>query len=194
MDQPQNAMDPIRFCFDERKATAAAAVFLAEHGNRMPYMKLVKLLYIAERECLRKRGRPVFGDEYFALPRGMVVSRVLDLIKREGDPLVETSGIWSGHITKQGYNVTLAAPPDLGCLSDSEMDTIREIAGVFRTLDQWQLGDFTHALPEYRDPGSSSLQISPDDILRALAKSDEEVEEIREDAIERKHFDSIFGV
>ncbi len=194
MDQRSNAMDPIRFSFDERKATATAAVFLAEHGGSMPYMKLIKLLYMAERESLRKFGRPVFGDRYFSLKHGPVVGTVLDLIRREVDPLDETRSIWSDHVQRQGYDVTLAAQPDLGCLSDSELDTIREIASVFRALDQWQLRDITHALPEYKDPGNSVLPISPEDILRALAKSDEQVEEIREDAIERKHFDSIFGV
>jgi uncharacterized phage-associated protein len=193
MDEQTSAMDPIRFSFDERKATATAAVFLAEHGGRMPYMKLIKLLYMAERESLRKYGRPVFGDRYFSLPHGPVVSGVLDLIRRGDDPLEETKGIWLEHVERKGFDVCLASEPDLGCLSDSELETIHEIASVFRTLDQWQLRDFTHALPEYRDPQGSSLPISPEDILRALAKSDEEVEEVREDAIERKHFDSIFG-
>ncbi|MBI5709757.1 MAG: SocA family protein [Candidatus Eisenbacteria bacterium] len=193
MEQRPSAMDPIRFTFDERKATAAAAVFLVEHGGRMPYMKLVKLLYMAERESLRRHGRPVFGDKYFSLPLGPVVSTVLDLIKREADPFDEHRNVWSAHVQRQGWDVALATQPDLGCLSDAELEMLREIASVFRALDQWQLSDLTHALPEFRDPSGSHLPISPEDILRALSKTDEEVEEVREDAIERKHFDSIFG-
>ncbi len=194
MEQPARAMDPIRFSFDERKATATAAVFLAEHAGRMPYMKLIKLLYMAERESLRKFGRPMFGDRYYSLKHGPVVSTVLDLIKREADPLNETMSVWSEHVQRHGFDVELTSQPDLDCLSEAELETIREIAGVFRTLDQWQMRDFTHALPEFRDPGDSNLPIAPEDILRAVGKSDEEVEEVREDAIERKHFDSIFGV
>jgi uncharacterized phage-associated protein len=186
-------MDPIRFSFDERKATAAASVFLAEHGGRMPYMKLVKLLYMAERESLRRYGRPVFGDRYFSLPHGPIVSTVLDLIKREASPFDDHSNLWSAHIQRDGFDVLLAEKPNLGCLSDAETEMLREIAQVFHSLDQWQLRDLTHALPEFRDPAGSNLPITPEDILRALSKTDEEVEEIREDAIERRHFDALFG-
>lgn len=186
-------MDPIRFNFDERKATATAAVFLAEHNGRMPYMKLIKLMYMAERESLRRHGRPVFGDRYFSLPHGPIVSTVLNLIKLEANPVDEHRNLWSSHIQRQGYDVTLSAQADLGCLSEAELEMLREIASVFRALDQWQLRDLTHSLPEFKDPSGSSLPILPEDILRALSKSDEEVEEVREDALERRHFDSLFG-
>lgn len=193
MEQRPNAMDPIRFSFDERKATATAAVFLREHGNRMPYMKLIKLMYFAERESLRRFGRPVFGDRYFSLPHGPVVSTVLDLIKREANPVDEHRNLWSKFIQRQGYDVTLASAADLGCLSDAELEMLSEIATVFHALDQWQLRDLTHALPEFKDPSGSALPISAEDILRVLSKTDEEVEEVREDALERRHFDAIFG-
>ena len=38
--------------FNERKATEAAAHLLALRGGQMHYLKLLKLLYIADREAL----------------------------------------------------------------------------------------------------------------------------------------------
>jgi hypothetical protein len=46
------------------------------------------------------------------------------------------------------------------------------------------LSDITHLLPEFHDPGDTSVEILPEDILRVLQKSDEEIEEIRQEALE----------
>ena len=46
------AQPPIRFRFDERKATAAAALLMQLAGRRISVMRLLKLLYLAERQSL----------------------------------------------------------------------------------------------------------------------------------------------
>ncbi len=46
------------------------------------------------------------------------------------------------------------------------------------------MSDITHLLPEFHDPGDTSVEILPEDILRVLQKSDEEIEEIRQEALE----------
>ena len=48
--------------FREAKTTQAAARLLTLRGGRMNYMKLLKLLYIVEREALLNWGRPVTAD------------------------------------------------------------------------------------------------------------------------------------
>ena len=46
----------------------------------MSYMKLIKLLYLADREALLRWGRPITFDAYVSMDRGPVLSSVLDLI------------------------------------------------------------------------------------------------------------------
>lgn len=68
--------------FNERRATEAAAKFLKLRGGRMSYLKLIKLLYLLDREALLRWGRPVTTDRYVSMDNGPVVSRIYDLIRR----------------------------------------------------------------------------------------------------------------
>lgn len=69
--------------FNERRATEAAAKFLKLRGGRMSYLKLIKLLYLLDREALLRWGRPVTTDRYVSMDNGPVVSRIYDLIREE---------------------------------------------------------------------------------------------------------------
>jgi hypothetical protein len=48
--------------FDERKATEATALLLSLRGGQMHYMKLIKLLYLADRRALLRWGIPITTD------------------------------------------------------------------------------------------------------------------------------------
>src|SRR5207249_3792384 len=82
-----------RIRFNERKATQAAAHLLRLRGGSMSYLKLIKLLYLADREALLRWGRPISTDCYMAMDRGPVLSRVLDLATDGEDP--GTPSIWA---------------------------------------------------------------------------------------------------
>lgn len=79
-------MKPMVLRFNERRATEAAARFRKLRGNRMSYLKLIKLLYLLDREALLRWGRPVTTDRYVSMDNGPVVSRVYDLIREEPAP------------------------------------------------------------------------------------------------------------
>ncbi len=79
--------------FNERRATEAAAKFLKLRGGRMSYLKLIKLLYLLDREALLRWGRPVTTDRYVSMDNGPVVSRIYDLIREE--PAPGTDPVWS---------------------------------------------------------------------------------------------------
>lgn len=181
------AFGGIQLSFNEKKAAAAAGVLLKYVGGRMPYMRLVKLLYLADRESLDRVGRPIIGGRYVAMKYGPVLSELLDLVKAEGGSL------WSEFIQTDRFDVVLTREPDLGALSQAEIDLLQEAARLCEKLDQWKLADLTHTFPEWKDPGTSAFDIAPEEILRALGKTDEEIEEARQTANERAHFDSLFG-
>jgi uncharacterized phage-associated protein len=177
----------IRFPFSLAKAVEAAAVLLQSTGDRMPYMRLIKLLYLADRESLHRYGRPIVGGRYVAMKLGPVTSEVLDEIK------LKHLSRWQEVIEKAEYDVKLRQMPRIELLSDAEIAVLKEVADLFRRLDQWALSDVTHALPEWRDPGASAVEIAPEDILRALQKSEEQIEQIREEAVENEYFGSLFN-
>jgi uncharacterized phage-associated protein len=46
----------------------------------MHYYRLLKLLYVADRECLRETSRPIVGGRYIATARGPLHRTLLDLV------------------------------------------------------------------------------------------------------------------
>jgi uncharacterized phage-associated protein len=187
-EQPR-VVCPIKFPFDERRALDAAAVLLSHAGGRMRYLRLIKLLYLADRESIDRRGRPIVGGRYVSMDYGPVLSEVLTLVKRGERP----GSVWSAAIRTEHYEVSLESKPDLGSISQEEIDLLIEAAEIYKKLDQWKLCDMTHGLPEWKDPKGSAIDISPEDILRALGRQGEEVEESRQAATERAFFEELFG-
>lgn len=146
----------------------------------MAYLKLLKLVYLADRLALAKLGRPITFDSYFSLPHGPVPSRTMDLASDEPDPLV--ASYWHRVIARgpTHYDVKLidesSVPNDQ--LSDAEEAVLDEVFDQYGHLYRWDLVRFTHTLPEYRDPQGSRIPIDLADILRAQDVSDDDVQDI----------------
>jgi len=165
--------------FNEVKATQAAAHLLRKRGGRMKYLKLIKLLYLADREALSRWGRPITTDSYVSMDNGPVLSQVLKRIDDgagPGEPL-----FWTSHITPCGdYDVLLTGDPSDGELSRAEDRLLNEIFEQFGHRNRWDLVKFVHTFAEWKDPGGSATPIHYRDILKALNKSDEEIAAIEE--------------
>jgi uncharacterized phage-associated protein len=160
--------------FNEAKATQAAARLLQLRGGRMHYLKLIKLLYLVDREALLKWGRPVTTDQFVSMDKGPVVSRIYNLIREEPEP-GETS-IWRMHISEpQNYEVALLRDTPTDELSRAEEDLIAEVFAVYGHRNRWELVRLTHDLPEWRDPEGGSLPIEYSDILRAAHRTPAEI-------------------
>lgn len=65
----------MQFQFDQSKATDVAARFAKKSGGTINYLLLTKLLYITDREALKRWGRPVIGGDYVSMDYGPVISR-----------------------------------------------------------------------------------------------------------------------
>jgi len=157
--------------FNEKKATQVAGQLLKLAGGRLNYMALIKLMYIVDRESLKRWGQPVTNDEYYSLPHGPILSRVYDLISDE--PSLSESSVWQEYIKKSGYNVELIQGTTSGTLSDSETELIKDVFSHYGHLDRFQLRDLTHQFEEWKDPEKSRLPITYEDILRAVGRGEE---------------------
>src|SRR5207245_2612690 len=74
----------IRFAYDQQKASELAAHFLLVAGGSMPMLKLLKLMYHADRTSLIETGFPVTGDTIVAMDNGPVLSKTYDHLKPTG--------------------------------------------------------------------------------------------------------------
>src|SRR5712691_11826566 len=86
------------------KTIQAIGVLLRQDGVRcMNYMRLLKLLYIADREALRQTGRAVVGGPVVARERGPVLEEVFDLIRGRHRHMP----LWDEYLRTSHFNLEL---------------------------------------------------------------------------------------
>lgn len=162
---------------NERKVAQMAAYLIRKDGERMPHLKLMKLLYLSDREALARYGYPMTGDSVVAMPHGPVLSMTLNLM--DGDVESQPGG-WESWISdKDNHEVSLRkttfTPEDLDQLSPADIDVLDSIWQRFGHMGKWEIRDYTHTnCPEWQDPKGSSNPIPLQRIFTALGHSNEE--------------------
>lgn len=167
--------------FDERRTAQAAAYLLHRAGGKLPVIKLVKLMYLAERLSLQRYGEPITGDRLVSMPHGPVLSMTYDHVN---GALPSEEGGWdtwiadrAGHVVELRDESMIRSPgEDLLCLSDSDLEVLGEIWVQFGHWDRWHLVDYTHsdACPEWEDPEGSSLPIRYETLFEKLGYTPEQ--------------------
>lgn len=161
--------------FREDKATALAAVFLECAGGSIEYLKLLKLMYLAERESMRLLGTSITDDIFVSMKHGPVLSSTYDLIKENWDDIDHAT--WMKTIAKsKNFKVQLRVPIDpLVYLSPFEVQIAQDLWGLFKDVDQWQIVKWIHeTFPEWTST-TSSIKIEDWEIFKALGFEDEEI-------------------
>lgn len=152
----------------EKSIQATAALLRSASGGRMSRLRVLKLLYLTEREVLKETGRTITGDRVVAMDHGPVLTGIYNLIKGEH----ADARRWDLFIEREGEQaVHLKADPGNGKLSRYELEKLTTVAKEFEALDDWALSEFTHRFREWkknRPPKGSSKPIPTDDVLAAL--------------------------
>ena len=158
--------------FDEAKATQAAALVLKMRGGRMHYLKLIKVLYLVDREALLRWGIPVTTDRYISMDHGPVVSRIYGLITDD-----KPKPLWSKYISQPvgEYEVELRNEAPTDRLSRAEESLIDEVHQQYGYQNRWKIVDYMHTLPEWQDPHGSSVPIPIRQILEAAGEDEDEI-------------------
>jgi uncharacterized phage-associated protein len=162
--------------FDEAKATQIACMFLRLRGGRMHYIKLIKLLYLLDREALDRWGIPVTTDHFASMEHGPVVSRIFNLITDD-----KPTPFWGRYVSAPlgDHEIELrkdSDPISTDRLSSAEEKLIEEIFGQFGHRNRWDLiENHMHKLPEWKGPEGSSFPIHIRQILLALGHSSAEI-------------------
>lgn len=179
----------IQYQFHPEKAVEATAMFLKLHGKPMRYLGLLKLLYMADRLALQRIEQPITGDRYVSMDYGPVLSGVYDLIK--GQPVDNALPLWSEFISSRNgsYSVFLLNDPGKNELCEEEEEIIKEVYQSCGYYDRFDLAELTHDFPEWQDPHGTSIPIAVEDILKNVGKSDEEIEDIQQEAAREAYLD-----
>src|SRR6266699_3650584 len=112
------------FEFDVAKTIEAIGVLLRSLDRRqLEYLTLLKMLYIADRESLKDRGRPITGDQVVAMKQGPVLSGVYDLINFNRPKDIS---LWARFFSKDEYDLVLNEAPATDQLSRYEIRKLQE--------------------------------------------------------------------
>ena len=152
-----------------KKTTQAAAKFVRLAGGTMPYIVLLKLLYVADREMLLKWGVPMTYDQWYSMKYGPVLSNTYNAIRSTPsfEASIETTNYWGKHIRKNNYDLHLVDDPGDDLLSEAEDAVIEQVFSELGSKGKWELMDWTHDMPEWNDPGNSSIPITYESVLFA---------------------------
>ena len=158
--------------FKIRKAAQVAAYFAKAEGGSIDVLKLVKLIYLADRRFLEKHDCSILNDRLVSMPHGPVNSLTYSYV----DGFQDRRDDWDSFITdRENHKVELFNPEleidDLDELSKAEFRVLKEIATKFKNYSGFQLRDYTHRhCPEWEDPHGSSAPIPYERLLKHLGK------------------------
>lgn len=137
--------------FDHKKATQAMNYLTKKEGGQIDKLKLIKLVYFADRFHLRRYGRPISNDIYLAMPLGPVGSSIKD-IAEFSDFLDETereyAATYLGHGGLENTIVSIA-DVDIDVFSKSELKALDFAYNEFGSKSALALVDITHRYPEW---------------------------------------------
>ena len=154
-------------------------------------LKLIKLIWLADRWHLNQYGRKITKADYYALPFGPVASQVLDLLKRNEDC-----------IKKIGNNQVALAQADEKYLSQTDRDILNKVWDEMNKLGQLELVDFSHNFPEWKRYETYLKDSSMPNSYRMVEEDffekndfmnvvdDETRESSKEEYLRSKHFNS----
>lgn len=181
--------------FTESKVAQMSAFFIKKEGGRMPHLKLIKLLYLSDRESMNQWDFPISYDSMSSLNFGPILSNTLNYINGQK----RNSENWDKWISdKSNHEVALSTNfndvEDLDELSEIETDVMSEVWDTFGKYDQWELCEITHKnCPEWQDPKGSAIPIQYSDVFKALGRSDQDASDLQRDIEATKNQGSLFA-
>jgi uncharacterized phage-associated protein len=176
--------------FNERKAAQVAAFFCEKEGGAISVLKLTKLIYLSDRESMRRCGFPITEDHFVSMPHGPVNSMTLNLINGNCE-----SEEWSDLIhDRADYMVGLArtlTDADIEELNELDLEVLESVWASFGGMNRYQIRDWTHTnCPEWEDPLGSCSPIPYERVLKYLLVQN--AEDLAADVAASRHVDTVF--
>ncbi|MFA6977933.1 MAG: Panacea domain-containing protein [Ignavibacteriaceae bacterium] len=139
--------------FSYKKATQSLAFFAQkEIDNTLDKLKALKLIYFADRYHLRKFGRTISNDEYYAMDYGPVASGTKDILEMSTFLDIHENDYASKFLEPQKANKNIKAinQVDYSELSVSEIEALNFVWDKLGSKDNFYLVNLTHQYPEWK--------------------------------------------
>ncbi|MBF0466111.1 MAG: SocA family protein [Nitrospirae bacterium] len=117
-------------------------------------LKLIKLIYLADKFHLIRYGRTVTRDKYLAMEHGPVGSVVKDVLSFNSKSLSASELRCACALFEETDTYTFKAKQsaterDFDMLSESDIESFDFVINQFGRMTQWELRDYTHKYPEW---------------------------------------------
>jgi uncharacterized phage-associated protein len=138
--------------FDYKKATQALNFFAKRAGGKITKLNVLKLIYLADRFHLRKYGRPIFSDAYWAMPLGPVASSVKDLLEFSGsdEELNYSTEYIAPLVGEPNPTIQSIKEEDVNVFSDSDIEALEFVQNNFGVLNLGEILKVCHNYPEWK--------------------------------------------
>ena len=177
--------------FKERKTTQGAAWIVHACGGKMDVGELLALLYLIDREALKRWGRSVTFDRPYNFPFGPTPSATYALAHA---PLHGEHWPKSFSALQLGRVIKLLTPhTEIDELSQAEIDLVQDIFRDFGRKSFGELKTHLQSLPEFHAPSEYPTPINWDTLLRAVGWKGEDLEEIKRELEASAKFESAIG-
>ncbi|EPD68522.1 hypothetical protein HMPREF1219_01703 [Corynebacterium pyruviciproducens ATCC BAA-1742] len=190
------------------KSAQAVHFFLheAEHDSKSVdgsmYLKIVKLLWAADRFSLRYVGHSVTLDRYSALPHGPVASGSYNLIKAcapTNGPSTYVShadaALWRNNFEVNGYSIHAVSGPDESLLSPADTVMLERAYSAFRSSGRFHVADdISHIYPEWSrfalqlQARRTSFPIDMEDFFLNPADAEDPYFRVEDDVLAASHY------
>lgn len=134
-----------QFDFQPEKSLAATA-YLAQRTGETMYT-ILKMVYVTDRLHLERYGRPVTGDDFFAMQEGACPSKIYDSMKvlrgeNNTNYLPDSEKYLAVDPTTN--DVEVKDMPSMNVLSASEIECLDETISVLNRLGRWHIRKLAH--------------------------------------------------
>lgn len=138
--------------FNYKKAVQALNCFAYYNGNSLNKMKAIKLIWLADRLHLRRYGRTITGDIYFALPHGPVPSTTKDILCLNPYTLSEDEFTYIDEFLSiiSKYDYKSIKDPNQNVFSKTDLNVLDDVFKHYGKYDQYELRDISHKFPEWK--------------------------------------------
>jgi len=163
-----------------------ALVFIAHERPGIQHWRILKVLFYADKCHLNRYGRPVTGDQYFAMKEGPVASNAYDMLKlddfRLPDEVLDEAAeaLVRSQNAKGHHELRAARTPKLDVFSRTDLACLRWAIDTYADMPWEELHRRSHNEPAYKKAARDE-PIAVEDLIDVdTPNRDELIEHLRE--------------
>jgi len=135
--------------FSHQKAVQIINFFAQQNGGEISKLRMLKLVFFADRYHLRKYGRPITDDQYWAMKMGPVASCIKEIAELNGDDPRERLYAKRFLVSAaKPHHVRSVAAIEPQVFSDSDREALTFAWNTFGHVKD--LVELTHRYPEWK--------------------------------------------